>query len=490
MGSVQGRGMVGLAVLLLLAACAPARAQEPPDAYIIKIDGMITQAYSKAVQRKFEYAQQQGVGTIILELDTPGGTIQDSRELADYIFERDELTTIAYINDDALSGGTMVALACKEIYIDDRLGTMGDVAPIGPGGQIVGEKFQTVLRESMARYARAHGYPEALVQAMVTKEVEVWRVQMQDEPEGTYTYITGAQREAMTDEEAAKIVSEKFIVPAGHLLTMDAQRAVEYGFARQTVKNIQELYDVLELDSTKVRRLYLSRSERLLTFLDAFSPLFIVAGFVLLFIELSHPGFGLPGILGIGCFVAFFLVKWTLHYVHLLELVLFVGGLLLLLVEVFITPGFGVVGISGIVLVFISLVLAFQQFGLPASPGQTYAFEMNLLKVTGSFAAAGILIAVFARYLPSLPLLSRIVHGRDLAAAHAGELGELRIPGLSQMAGEVGVALTALRPAGRAEFGDRLLDVVTEGGFIEKGARVQIVEIRGNRVVVGPYREA
>ncbi|MHC4480750.1 MAG: NfeD family protein [Planctomycetota bacterium] len=478
-----------LLALLLLALCRPAAAQQRPDAYIVKIEGIISQAYSKAVQRKIDKAWEEGVDTIILELDTPGGTVGDSMELADYIFQLEQTEVIAYVHPEAYSGGTMVALACKEIYIAESVGMMGDVAPVGPTGDIAGEKFQTVIREKMASYARARGYPEALVKAMVTKELEVWRLQMADEPEGTLTYVTGAELTAMTDEQAAKIISRKLVVAAGQLLTMDANQAVQYGFARATVGSEEELLDVLGLRPGSVDRLYLTGSERLLTFLDAFSPFLIVAGCVLLFIEVSHPGFGLPGILGIGCFVIFFVIKVTLHYARMLEILLFVVGILLLLVEVFITPGFGVTGISGLVLVFISLVLASQEFGLPGTPRETLAFQYNLLKVTGALALSGVAFVVMARYLTSLPLLSRIVHRGDLAAAHAGELGEVRTPGLAEMIGEVGVALTALRPAGRAEFGDRLLDVVTEGDFVEKGARIQIQQIHGSRVVVKPHRE-
>ena len=476
--------------LLLLAGLAATAAAQRPDAYVIKIDGAISEARSKAIQRRLDYARRQGVEVVILELNTPGGTVADSMELADYIFKLEDVHTVAYINGKAYSGGTMVALACDEIYIDEAVGMMGDVAPVTPTGEIIGEKVQTVIREKMSSYARARGYPEALVGAMVTKEMEVWRVQLQGEPEGTYTYYTGAQLNAMTDQEAAQIVHKQLVVAAGDLLTMHAERAVEYGFARATVRDVAALYNQLNLQPDRVERLHLSASERLLAWLDIFSPLFIAAGIVLLYVELTHPGFGLPGILGITCFAAFFLVKWTLHYAHMLEIVLFAAGVILLAAEVLLIPGFGVAGVTGIVLIFVSLVLAFQQFGWPkGGTGEVTIFEYSLLKVTGSFAAAGIAIVLLARYLPSLPLLRRIVHSHDLAAAHAGELGEVRMPGLAGMVGEVGVALTALRPAGRAEFGERQLDVVTEGDFVEKGGRVQVLQIRGSRVVVAPVRE-
>ncbi len=476
-----------VAVALALAFCLPAGAQQKGEVRILRLRGMIVEAYSKAVQRKVEKAKEDGVETFILELDTPGGTVGASIELGDYIFQQEDIRIVAYVNDQAYSGGTMLALACDVIYIEDATGRMGDVAPVGPSGQIQGEKIQSVIRETMLSYARRRGYPEALVKAMVTKGIEVYRIKMVDDPRPVF--MTGTQLDALSDEERAKITNREVVVTEGELLAMHADRAVEYGFAREAVRSPQHLYDILEVEPGRVKRLYLTPSERILTVLDMFSPLFIVGGFVLLYMEISHPGFGLPGILGIGCLVAFFVVKWSLNYAHMLELLLFLGGLALILVEVLIIPGFGFVGISGIVLLMISLVLAFQQFAIPHSISEFRAFQYNLLKAIGSLAASVVAIAVMIRLLPSMPLFGRIVHTGDLSAAFASEGIERRNPELAEMLGEVGVALTSLRPAGRAEFGDRLLDVVTQGEFIEKGQQVRIQQIHGNRVVVESYRE-
>ncbi|MFO8007590.1 MAG: NfeD family protein [Candidatus Brocadiia bacterium] len=473
--------------VLALAAALPARAQDAPEAYILRLEGMINDAYAEAVQRYIERAKERGVKTFILELDTPGGTVGASEKLGDYIFRQEDIEVIAYINDQAYSGGTMVALACQDIYIDGATGRMGDVAPVGPGGQIQGEKIQAVIRTTMLSYARGRGYPEALVKAMVTKELEVLRVTMHDDPKPHY--MTGIEFNALDEEEMARVVDSEVVVAGTELLTMHADQAVEYGFARQKVSSRQNLYDVLELDPGAVERLYLTPSERVLTILDMFSPLLIVGGFLLLYLELTNPGFGVPGILGIGCFVAFFMIKWTLHYAHLLEILLFLAGLLLLMVEVFLIPGFGVVGVAGLILLFVSLVLTFQQFTVPHTASEFRAFQMNLLKVIGALAASVIGMAVMLRFLPSLPVFGRIVHRGSLAAAFASEGLERRTPGLEEMIGEVGVVLTALRPAGTARFGDRRLDVVTEGEFVETGERVQIQQIHGSRIVVAPHEE-
>jgi len=478
---------VCFAAMALLCFSSSASAQEKPEACILRLDSMITEAYARAVMRYVKKAEGEGIKTFILELDTPGGYLAPSMELSDFILRREDIDVIAYVNDEAYSGGTMVALACKAIYIDKTTGRMGDAAPVGPTGQIIGEKMQAPVRLTMGGYAKARGYPEALVKAMVTKEIEVYRVTLRDDP--TPQFMTGAKIRSMSAEEQESILTKEIIVPAGRLFAMDAEMAVEYGFARQAVRSKQQLYDLLGLRAERVRREYLTGSEKALTILDMFTPLLIAAGLALLYLELLHPGLGLPGILGLGCFVVFFLVKWTLHYAHMLEMVLFIAGVVLLLLEIFIIPGFGLAGGLGLGLLFVSLVLAFQQFAIPRTGSEFRVFQWNLLKVTGSLLASAALIAVLVRFMPSIPVLQRLVNRRTMATVFASEGLERHIPDLAHMVGKSGVALTTLRPAGRAEFRGVRLDVVTEGDFIEKGERVQVLAVHGSRIVVGRHEE-
>ncbi len=482
------RRLVAVAALWALVGLS-ALAQQPPAAHLLRFEGMITGALADAVIRKIEDARKAGVGLFILEMKTGGGGLQPSKDLADYIFRLDDIRVVAYVNWDAYSGGTLVALACDAIYIDASTGRMGDVAPVDPAGNIFGEKLQSPLRDIMETYARARGYPEALAAAMVTKELEVFRLTMHGDPKPWY--VTGDVLDTWSDEQRGKIVGQpELIVAAGQLLTLNTETALEYGFARDKVTSRENLYDVLQIEPGQVTRVYLTGSERVVTFLDMFSPLLLVAGFLLLYMELNQPGFGLAGVLSLACFAVFLLVKWTQNYANLLEILLFFAGLALLLVEVFLIPGFGFVGVLGIVLLVVSLVLMFQQFQVPRSGSEFHAFELNIVKVLGSLAASMVAIAVLIRLTPSLPVLSRLVQRADLAGASAGELIERRAPHVAEMVGRVGTALTPLRPAGRVEFDGVRLDVVTQGEFVEKGEPVQVLAVHGSRVVVEPYRQA
>lgn len=474
----------------LLADSAAAQDDAPPPvkACLIRLDGAINKAYSEAIKRNIEEAKESGAKIIILEMNTPGGEVGASIDLGDFIFMQDELRIVAYVNPMAYSGGTMVALACDEIYIDKAIGKMGDVAPVAPTGQEMGEKLQAPIRKTLENYADERGYPIALVHAMVTKEIEVFRIYLADDP--APRYITGTELDLMPENERTKIVRREIVVEQGQLLALTAKDAVELGFARKAVGSREELMDELGVQPGNVRRLYLTGSERVLTLLDTFSPALIVLGLILLFIEFNNPGFGLPGIVGVGCFVAFFLIKFTLQYARLLELLLLAAGVTLLVLEIFIIPGFGITGAAGILLIFVSLVLMLQQFTIPGTPLEWRALGTNVVTILVTFLLSAFGLMLIVRYMGSIPLLGRLVMRRTLAdvtaASAAGRAGEE----LAALVGQVGVAITPLRPAGRAEFGDVLTDVVTEGDFLERGAPVEVIEVHGPRVVVKGHKEA
>ncbi len=208
-------------------------------------------------------------------------------------------------------------------------------------------------------------------------------------------------------------------------------------------------------------------------------------GITCLILELKMPGVVLPGVISAVCFVLFFWSHSQLNgQITWLAILLFVLGLLLIALEVFVLPGFGVAGISGILLVVGSLgLVAYGHW--PRSQDEWVAFGHHLgpfgLSILGALVAAFIL----ARYLPSIPYVNRLI----LQPAGEGEEGTESVPDplhaeLAALLGAIGVAATPLRPAGKAQFGDAFVDVVAEGGYVVPGTRVQVIEIEGNRVVV------
>jgi membrane-bound serine protease (ClpP class) len=247
------------------------------------------------------------------------------------------------------------------------------------------------------------------------------------------------------------------------------------------------MLDQLNIKDYRITRLEPSWSEALGRFLVSISPILMMIGMAALYAEYKAPGFGLPGLVGIICLGLVFGNQYIVGLADYTELILILLGLVLLGFEVFVIPGFGIAGMAGFICIGLGMILSFQDFVLPDPnlPWQGDILFDNLTRVLGSFIVAFAAALVFLRYF--FPRLSKLVKGpyldTTLAGSHADshEAWEVKV-------GELGTAATFLRPAGKARFGERDIDVVTEGDFIEKGAKVKILAIKGSRVIVTEER--
>lgn len=454
-------------------------------AFIIPLSDMIDGGLYSSLERRGETALKESPRLVIFEIDTYGGRLEPAFDIAEYIAKIDKAKTIAYIPYKAISAGSLITLACSEIVMGPQA-ELGDCEPIIPamegGYQTAGEKIQTLLRAKFRKFADKNGYPALLAEAMVTKEMEVYQIFTDEAPQGRF--ITSKELKDMSEEEAAKIKSKKLIVEAGKLLTMTSKEAKEYGFAKAIVDNRKELLELYGLTQEDVIELETNWSEDMVRFLDSISPILLSVGLVALWMELKAPGFGLPGIVGISCLATVFLSKYLVGLAEAPEMLLFLLGIMLLAVEIFLLPGFGIAGITGILLMLMGTALSFQDFVVPQTPYQYDELRGNLLKIFASLVGSFIAMALMVRYLPEMPLFGRLV----LRVSEEAELGygtTLAIPTAGLM-GRQGYALSTLRPSGRAEFNGEVLDVVTQGEFVESGQKVEIIEIRGNRVIVRP----
>jgi membrane-bound serine protease (ClpP class) len=393
--------------------------------------------------------------------------------------------TISFVKNKAISAGALIALSSNDLVMQPNT-TIGDCAPISftqEGPAMLGEKFQSPLRAKFRTLARRNGYPVALAESMVSAHLEIYAVKMADQT----LYLNTTDLEGMTEEEQEKIIAKKVVVAEDELLTMDDAEARNFGFSMMTVSSISEMVDQLNIKDYKINRLEPSWSEALGRFLTSISPILMMIGMAALYSEYKAPGFGLPGLVGIICLGLVFGNQYIVGLADHTELILIVLGLVLLGLEMLVIPGFGVAGIAGFISIGLGMILSFQDFVLPDPnlPWQGEILVDNLTKVLGSFIVAFAIGLVFLSYF--FPRLGKLVKGpyldTTLSESHADshEAREVKV-------GELGTAATFLRPAGKARFGERDIDVVTEGNFIEKGAKVKILDIKGNRVVVTEER--
>lgn len=451
---------------------------------IIPLSGMIDGGIYNSLKRRVEIAKENGSNLIIFEIDTFGGQLEPAFEISEYISNIKNTKTIAFIPTKAISAGSLLAISCNEIYMSPQA-ELGDCEPIVPssegGYKTVGEKIQTVLRTKFRKFAEKNGYPVLLAEAMVTKEIEVYRVVTEEKPEGFY--ISGRELKEMTEEEKKKFTSRKLIIEEGKLLTMHAKEAKEYQFAKEIVENRESLLKLLNIEDVTPNVLETNWSEEMVRFLGRISPVLLGIGLAALWMEFKSPGFGLPGIIGILCLAIVFLSKHLVGLAETPEIIIFFIGIVLIAVEILFIPGFGIAGIPGIILILIGAILSFQDFTIPRTPYDVDMFVKNIFAVMCSLIGSGIAIFLLFKFMPGIPLFNRLV----LTTSETSQSGFVIPPqpaGESSLIGSKGKALTVLHPTGKIEVNNNTLDVVTEGEYIEKGQIVEIIEIRGNRIVV------
>jgi membrane-bound serine protease (ClpP class) len=457
---------------------------------------IINESFNRALRETLERRMRQaigrrGVNAFVLQLEASSGDTQAARDFADFLRDlkdnggQSAVLTVAYIPERAPGALAIVGMGCTEMAMGPKA-IFGDFEPLlQQRGGLQPGRFN-MLQESLVGLAREQGYPELAVRGMIDPDLTIYRVRSQRGK---------AQWRLVTDEELAKDQagpalwdekSKMLIKPAGRLLKLDADMARELGFVRHIVNNEQDLYQIYGFK--KVRDISFDFLYELATFLryPLVSIILIMVGVTGLILELKMPGVSFPGIVAALCFVLYFWAQSQLAgQIIMLAILLFILGLILIVLEIFVLPGFGMAGISGIVLVVVSLGLATLE-KRPETSTEWLSFGRTLggvgIGLLGALGMAG----VAAWYLPSIPYANRLVlrppHEKPEDELDAGDQDGGQ--GLAALLGAIGSAATTLRPAGIARFGDRFIDVVSEGNLIEMGSRVQVVEIEGNRIVV------
>lgn len=475
-----------------------AGAGETPKVAFIEVHDMIEPILETFMVEQIDRAVANGVNTIIFEIDSPGGYLYTSENLAFKIadLEDDDVRTVAYIEREAISGAAIIAMGCDEIYMHADA-SIGDAGPIEmrEGGQFerAPEKILSPLRVTMQKLADRKGRPSALLMAMADRKMEVFQVTHRDN--GRVTYMSDNQiHESNGEWIKGPLVPES---AEDLLLTFHGQRAHDVGLTQSPVDGIDMLKDRLgiapEVKLTPQGRTWIHTFVYILNSSGAMFLLCVI-GVVCIYLEL-HFTTGLLGIISALCFSMFFWSRFLGGTAGWLEVVLFVLGIVFIAMEIFIVPGFGVFGVSGGLLVFASLIMASQTFVIP----QTSADMTSMSRSVGTLGASVVAVIAIAmainRFLPSIPILNQMIlsppgadDGDDaprLRPEHTlASGGATALTHDPLLVGNSGVTTSMLRPAGKARIGDQYLDVVSNGAFIKSGQDVEVIEVVGNRVVV------
>ena len=456
---------------------------------VIPLNEMVGEGMKYSLERRLRRAAELKPALIIFEFDTWGGYVSSCLDMSKDIFLLKGPMTVGYVTKKAISAGALLATACDQIVMH-RGAAIGDtqVVDSAEGKAVRREKIDTILRLWFRMFCKGK-FPFALAYKMVDEDIDVYECRTRD---GQVEYLTGFEFENMPPEQHARYVSLRKIFGAHTLLTMTDEEAKTFGFSRATVDSREELLALYGLADRKVVVLSWTWSEKIVRWLDALGPLLLTLGILAIFIELQSPGLGIFGAIGFALVALFFFGKYMAGLAEIWAILLFAAGIALVLVEMFITPGFGVLGILGMVAMFAGAVFALQPFFIPRTPVEWGTFQVNILTIAGSGVAALVGALLIGRYLHHAPYLGKII----LAQPPASTALTAVTAGVSQpsaaeaqdrvhaLVGRRGRALSMLRPSGRADFDGEPIDVVAFGEFIRPGEPIVITEVQGSRIVV------
>jgi len=466
--------MIAKRILLLIAACmmglstlySASDTTNIPQGklvYKINIKEDIMPAAWRHVQQGFNEASELNADIILIHMNTYGGLVN----MADSIrtkFLNSSIPVWVFIDNQAASAGALISIAADSIYMRQG-GSIGAATVVNQTGEVAPDKFQSFMRSTMRATAEAKGKIPVVIDG---DTVMKWR----RDPKIA---------EAMVDPS----VYIEGIIDTGKVLTFTTEEAMKWGYCEGKAESVSDIFSNNKIDDYTIMEFKPTFIDKLIGMLT--SP--VVSGLLImlivggLYFELQTPGIGFPlavsAIAAVLYFAPLYIEGMAEHY----ELIIFVVGMLLIAIEIFAIPGFGVAGISGIVLVLVGLTVAM--------------IDNDIFRDTRPFAWIEIVrplvvvaFSLFAGLVASILLSKRLISspafpGLALNSSLTQEEGYVGIDKHQKdMLGMVGVALTVLRPSGKVEIGDEIFDAVSEDGFINKGEEVKVVKDEAGQIYV------
>jgi membrane-bound serine protease (ClpP class) len=421
------------------------RAQKPV-VFVAPIEGVIDLGLAPFVERVLNEATAANARAVILDINTFGGRVDAAVLIRDALLES-KVLTVAFVNKRAISAGALISLASEKIVMADG-GTIGAATPVqigapGTPAQPVEEKTVSYMRKEFRATAEQRNRPPLIAEAMVDADVEV--------PD---------------------------VIEKGKLLTLTTKEALQTNIADFQANSLEAVLQFLNLADAEIHYASETWAESLVRFLThpVVSSLLMTVGILGIMLEMRVPGFGLPGGIGLLSLALFFWGHGLVRLAGLEEFLLVGLGLILVGLEIFFIPGFGIAGILGIIALMGGLGLSL------IGSGATWESMLSALgQVAFSILIAIIATLILLRYFPRLPFGKRLILETNLQAQEGYESSP---PEDHRWLGKQGMALSDLRPSGIARFDGERVDVVSDGTFIQAGQPLEVVRIDGNRVVV------
>jgi membrane-bound serine protease (ClpP class) len=424
----------------------PTYAQSGP-VYRVPLTGVVELGLAPYIERSVQEAAAAGASMVILDMDTPGGRVDAAERISDALSDA-PIPVYTLVNRRAYSAGALIALSTDHIYM--RPGSViGAATPVDGSGQKAPEKIVSAMRSQMRALAEANGLDPEIAAAMVDEDI----------------VIDG-------------------VVESGKLLTLTVEDAVRVGYATE-IGDMDALLASLDASGAPIVTVEANWAERVVRFFSnpVVAPFLLTLGFLGLLTEIKTPSFGMAGAAGLLSLSLFFGSHLIVGLAGLEDVIIFGVGLVLIGVEVFLIPGFGLFGIVGGLGLVAGLYMSLLG-GLPVSEDFTRAGMVISTTILLIAVSAWVMI----RTLPNSSRLAK--SGIFLLSRTDRAIGYESAAPRPDLVGVIGTAITDLRPSGTALIGDERIDVVSESSWIEEGPQGQVVSAVGSRHVVRSVAEA
>jgi membrane-bound serine protease (ClpP class) len=447
-------------------------------AVTVKIKGPITPQLIGAVQSSIQQELANDANFFCIWIDSPGGSPEDSMTLANFLSgpAMQGRRTAAFIPTHALGDAAFIALACDDIVMlpEAMLGGAGayQVLPDAMGDTVA----------SIRQLARAKFRAWSLPAAMVDARLRVYR--QTNRRDGLVEFFSAEEAAEQAQPDDWEQGDE--VTTPGRVFQANGNDAERFGLAHHVVNDFHAFKALYGLEDDP-RLLEPGWADMVIDALSApgVAWLLLLIGGAALYAEFHTPGVGVGAFIAGVCFLLFFWSKFLGGTAGWLEIILFLAGLTCVIVELFVLPGFGVFGLGGGLLIITSLVLASQTFTqFPRNDYQLAELRDSVGVVVGAVAGVIVSITLLNRYLPKTPVLRSVVLAPPTPEEQAEISRRESVVSYEHLVGREGVTTTQLTPAGKARFEGHQVDVMAAGEVIPRGARVVVVEARGNWVLV------
>ncbi|MGC4032665.1 MAG: ATP-dependent Clp protease proteolytic subunit [Tepidisphaeraceae bacterium] len=470
-------------------------------AAIVELNGEINDFSARIFEKHVTDAKAAGAKIILVKINTPGGAVVSALRMSQFIKrQRNDAQIVAVVNEMALSAGAMLSVACDRIVMEPGA-LLGDCAPIlmGPDGlQTLGNaeraKMESPILAEFYDSADRSGYDKLMMSAMVQYGVVVHYLQS---PAGEKRFANADEAKSLKASgwtDVAGVPSP--LDGADGLLTVNDRTAATIGLSAGTYAS-PEAY-AAALGMPVIGTYVTTAGEKFVGFFSdpALRSLLGIVFLWSLYTAITKPGTGGPEVIALVSGAVLVGVPLLTGYAGWLELSMIILGVLLIALELFIIPGFGIAGISGIILLIVGLVLTYAPPELPGMPilpqlqGTRTAIKHGLISVTTGLVVSAFLWVWLAKYLPKIPYMNRLVLETSVGSTPEPTDARDAIAAAWPTVGTVGQAVTTLAPGGVAQFYDPLIndvrpvDVICDSGYVEAGTQVAVRAREGLAVVV------